>query len=113
MADRWRGLLRTAEGARRVVVSSLYDRSTQPRFWPDKNDKNPATNGFIELERVKGIEPSYSAWKAAALPLSYTRAQPINYHGRQAASTADAARLPSSISAENPVPSAASGRVAP
>jgi hypothetical protein len=22
---------------------------------------------------VKGIEPSYSAWKAAALPLSYTR----------------------------------------
>src|ERR1700738_3709140 len=30
------------------------------------------------LERVKGIEPSYSAWKAAALPLSYTRARPIN-----------------------------------
>src|ERR671932_2012845 len=26
------------------------------------------------LERVKGIEPSSSAWKAAALPLSYTRA---------------------------------------
>ena len=24
-------------------------------------------------ERVKGIEPSYSAWKAAALPLCYTR----------------------------------------
>jgi hypothetical protein len=29
------------------------------------------------LERVKGIEPSYSAWKAAALPLSYTRARQI------------------------------------
>jgi hypothetical protein len=28
------------------------------------------------VERVKGIEPSYSAWKAAALPLSYTRAAP-------------------------------------
>src|ERR1700759_4753995 len=27
----------------------------------------------VELERVKGIEPSYSAWKAAALPLSYPR----------------------------------------
>jgi hypothetical protein len=27
-----------------------------------------------ELERVKGIEPSSSAWKAVALPLSYTRA---------------------------------------
>src|SRR5262245_8034695 len=26
------------------------------------------------LERVKGIEPSSSAWKAVALPLSYTRA---------------------------------------
>ena len=39
------------------------------------------------LERVKGIEPSYSAWKAAALPLSYTRARPINYHAERAAST--------------------------
>jgi hypothetical protein len=31
--------------------------------------------GFAErgLERVKGIEPSSSAWKAVALPLSYTR----------------------------------------
>src|SRR3954462_8245725 len=26
------------------------------------------------LERVKGIEPSSVAWKATALPLSYTRA---------------------------------------
>jgi hypothetical protein len=25
------------------------------------------------LERVEGIEPSSSAWKAVALPLSYTR----------------------------------------
>ena len=30
-----------------------------------------------KMERVKGIEPSYSAWKAAALPLSYTRARLI------------------------------------
>src|SRR4051794_25147410 len=28
---------------------------------------------FGVLERVKGIEPSSSAWKAVALPLSYTR----------------------------------------
>jgi hypothetical protein len=42
----------------------------------------------VILERVKGIEPSYSAWKAAALPLSYTRAPPINYHASMAASTA-------------------------
>jgi hypothetical protein len=28
---------------------------------------------FEKVERVAGIEPAYSAWKAAALPLSYTR----------------------------------------
>src|SRR5690349_10717523 len=27
----------------------------------------------VKLERVNGIEPSSSAWKAVALPLSYTR----------------------------------------
>jgi hypothetical protein len=32
-----------------------------------------------EMERVAGIEPAYSAWKAAALPLCYTRP-----HGRLA-----------------------------
>ena len=26
-----------------------------------------------EMERVKGIEPSYEAWEAAVLPLNYTR----------------------------------------
>jgi hypothetical protein len=29
------------------------------------------------VERVKGIEPSSSAWKAVALPLSYTRAREV------------------------------------
>ena len=32
------------------------------------------SNQWKTLERVKGIEPSSSAWKAVALPLSYTRA---------------------------------------
>ena len=36
---------------------------------------------------MEGIEPSYSAWKAAALPLSYTRAPGITYHAAQTAST--------------------------
>ena len=27
----------------------------------------------LEMERVKGIEPSYAAWEAAVLPLNYTR----------------------------------------
>ena len=26
------------------------------------------------MERVMGIEPTYAAWKAAVLPLNYTRA---------------------------------------
>jgi hypothetical protein len=29
--------------------------------------------GAFEVERVEGIEPSYAAWKAAVLPLNYTR----------------------------------------
>ena len=29
----------------------------------------------VEVERVKGIEPSYAAWEAAVLPLNYTRTQ--------------------------------------
>ena len=29
------------------------------------------------MERVKGIEPSCTAWKAVALPLSYTRKNPF------------------------------------
>src|SRR5579864_477165 len=37
------------------------------------------------MERVKGIEPSYSAWKAAALPLSYTRAQALRAFVRRGA----------------------------
>jgi hypothetical protein len=30
--------------------------------------------GVVGLERVMGIEPTWPAWKAGALPLSYTRA---------------------------------------
>jgi hypothetical protein len=28
---------------------------------------------IAELERAKGIEPSYAAWEAAVLPLNYAR----------------------------------------
>ena len=41
----------------------------------------PAVGLSEALERVKGIEPSYSAWKAAALPLSYTRSG-VSLHAR-------------------------------
>src|SRR5712671_7186918 len=55
---------------------------------PCPNENGGCEKCLQKLERVKGIEPSYSAWKAAALPLSYTRARPINYHAMAAASTA-------------------------
>jgi hypothetical protein len=52
-----------------------------------------------KLERVKGIEPSYSAWKAAALPLSYTRtalpAPALIWHSRPQKATAFRAMLAS------------------
>src|SRR5262245_24460433 len=35
----------------------------------------PNKSLILKMERVKGIEPSSSAWKAVALPLSYTRAR--------------------------------------
>src|SRR5262249_23835186 len=41
------------------------------------------------LERVKGIEPSSSAWKAVALPLSYTRTRGISAIGHQSPGFSD------------------------
>ena len=32
----------------------------------------------IQLERVRGIEPPYSAWEADVLPLNYTRARGVD-----------------------------------
>ena len=32
-----------------------------------------SVNPWLSMERVKGIEPSCAAWKAAVLPLNYTR----------------------------------------
>ena len=40
--------------------------------------KKRETGAGRKLERVAGIEPAYSAWKAAALPLCYTRANTVN-----------------------------------
>ena len=41
--------------------------STSIRKWPKSAIRN------CGLERVKGIEPSFSAWEADVLPLNYTR----------------------------------------
>jgi hypothetical protein len=41
----------------------------------EQTGRKSITRAAVDLERVKGIEPSSSAWKAVALPLSYTRAR--------------------------------------
>ena len=46
------------EGSCSIQLS--YWRMSKKCFW-------------VKLERVKGIEPSYPAWKAGVLPLNYTR----------------------------------------
>ena len=35
---------------------------------------------YRSMERVKGVEPSQPAWKAGALPLSYTRKRILKYY---------------------------------
>ena len=64
----------------------LKSKKTETSVWSQWSS-TPHFNCFIandRLERVAGIEPAYSAWKAAALPLSYTRAltpAPVNGGG--------------------------------
>lgn len=37
------------------------------------NERSPGKPGLLYSERVTGIEPAPSAWKAEVLPLNYTR----------------------------------------
>ena len=41
------------------------------------------SKGLLFLERVKGLEPSISAWKANVLPLHYTRVLSCKWCGRR------------------------------
>jgi hypothetical protein len=56
----------------------LDDAKQQPGV--TQNAGLPRPKPLKTLERVKGIEPSSSAWKAVALPLSYTRKVLIDQH---------------------------------
>ena len=55
--------------------------------WPVKENRrrtfcrNARSSLSENLERAKGIEPSYAAWEAAVLPLNYARErrQPTNF----------------------------------
>jgi hypothetical protein len=62
-------ILRSKSVRIRRRLDEVFPNFSQFRKLPSTN----SSNLLILLERVKGIEPSYSAWKAAALPLSYTR----------------------------------------
>ena len=75
----------------RYMLEGLGLKSPEKRAFSRSNkmalEQQSCRNGLSEwkpltwrkslkrLERVKGIEPSSSAWKAVALPLSYTRAR--------------------------------------
>jgi hypothetical protein len=51
-----------------VWIVNLKRQKVSPKI-----TESPFLSGFGELERAKGIEPSYAAWEAAVLPLNYAR----------------------------------------
>ena len=63
--------------------------AVQTSLWPFRlfllSDSRSPVRWPLSLERVRGIEPPSSAWKAVALPLSYTRLNP----GRHASNFSD------------------------
>src|SRR6266536_1622575 len=72
-----RELLRTELGQRFEDARQVVD--PEPRSYQRRSTTNPhplsgdAGLNVLYLERVTGIEPASRAWKARALPLSYTR----------------------------------------
>ena len=44
-----------------------------PERFGRKEKKPHCSAAYLRMERVNGIGPSYAAWKAAVLPLNYTR----------------------------------------
>lgn len=84
-------MARTGDGRAIAVAGRARSETHDADATAMRNAKTPATpaSGIkiiilwlrrlrVILERVEGIEPSYLAWKATALPLSYTRAGVID-----------------------------------
>jgi hypothetical protein len=72
----------------RVLVLVLvpdHDAPVTARQWPGGGRYLDGRAGAA-AERVTGIEPAPSAWKAEALPLSYTRGGPARRPGQGSAS---------------------------
>ena len=52
------------------------ERAQEPRIGENflvSDERSPGKPGLLYSERVTGIEPAPSAWKAEVLPLNYTR----------------------------------------
>ena len=67
---------KTVQFAKRVNVFNGPPRSTNLGVGgsnPSERAIQSRVRAKYDLERVKGIEPSYAAWEAAVLPLNYTR----------------------------------------
>ena len=67
---------RTGLYAPRALAEKRREQRT-PARWPQAKAPIKETRVRLqtveELERAKGIEPSYAAWEAAVLPLNYAR----------------------------------------
>ena len=55
----------------KIIV--IYRRTTAPTSLFLKGSETRPASTSLTVERMKGIEPSYEAWEATALPLSYIR----------------------------------------
>ena len=59
-----------------------------------RGELHPSIRAGQNVERVTGIEPAWPAWKAGALPLSYTREVPGQPNGRRCRSVQEPATGP-------------------
>ncbi len=67
--------MRAAVGARSQLLGQVEGTEARSARGADDGE-GPAPWGVtctFRVERVTGIEPAWPAWKAGALPLSYTR----------------------------------------
>src|SRR5690606_944970 len=70
--------------AGRPEVRSRHRQYTVARGAASTNERRrPLGRRRQDLERVRGIEPPSPAWKAGALPLSYTRTPPDTLRARR------------------------------
>ena len=57
----------------RIKDSGVLHAGSWVFSWVGQINRPQTRMEYRNLERVKGIEPSYAAWEAAVLPLNYAR----------------------------------------